>query len=333
MSRGTGQRILYAGGMPLEPRIAEEAARWYVLFSSGRATDKDRQDWVAWCAADADHQRAWAQLAYADDRMNAIRGRPAYEALSRARRKDTRRRLLRAAAGLLVLGAPAAWLADRMRLLRITPDYTAGVGTRREIVLRDDSRIVLNSGSGIDVDFCDAGRIVTLRRGEAYFTTGHATPYRRAPFAVRTAAGTVRALGTRFNIRVEDERATVAVYEGQVRLHPAGGAEPAYLSAGNMAAFYHGGMGPIRPVAPGTDAWLQGRIAADDVALADFLAELSRYRRGYITCDAAAGRMRLSGLFPTDDTDRVLDAISGLLPVAITRRTPYWVEVSARRAL
>ena len=116
-------------------------------------------------------------------------------------------------------------------------------------------------------------------------------------------------------------------------LHPAGGAEPAYLSAGNMAAFYHGGMGPIRPVAPGTDAWLQGRIAADDVALADFLAELSRYRRGYITCDAAAGRMRLSGLFPTDDTDRVLDAISGLLPVAITRRTPYWVEVSARRAL
>ncbi|CAM3551406.1 Iron dicitrate transport regulator FecR [Bordetella sputigena] len=332
MNRTTGQRALYAGGIPLEPSIAEEAARWYVLFSSGQATDKDRQAWIAWCAADADHQRAWAQLAYADDRMNAIRGRPAYEALSRARRKNTRRRLLRGAAGLLALGAPALWLADRMRFLRITPDYAAAIGTRREVVLRDDSRIVLNSGSGIDVNFDESGRVVTLRQGEAYFTTGHAAAYARMPFQVRTAAGTIRALGTRFNIRLDDDHATVAVYEGQVSLHPARGGESGYLAAGNQATLFHGGLGSVRPVAAGADAWLQGRIAADNVSLAEFLAELSRYRRGYITCDDAAGRMRLSGLFPTDDTDRVLEAISGLLPIAITRRTPYWVEVSARRA-
>ncbi|OZI60172.1 FecR family protein [Bordetella genomosp. 11] len=332
MSRGAQHpTILYAGGIPLDPRVAEEAARWYVLFSSGRATDKDRQAWVAWCAADADHQRAWAQLAYVDDRMNAIRSRPAYEALSRERRKDARRRLLRGAAGLAILGIPTLWLVDRMRLLRITPDYTARIGARREILLQDDSRVVLNTGSGIDVNFSEAGRIVTLRRGEAFFTTGHEPAYSRIPFLVHTVAGTIRALGTRFNVRLDDDRATVAVYEGQVSVNAGNGAQPAYLQAGRMATFSRAGLGPVRGVAPGTDAWLQGRIAADNVSLADFLAELSRYRHGYITCDAAAGRMRLSGLFPTDDTDRVLDAISGLLPIAITRRTPYWIEVSARR--
>ncbi|ARP81317.1 hypothetical protein CAL12_11010 [Bordetella genomosp. 8] len=331
MTRSTGQRTMYAGGIPLEPRVAEEAARWYVLFSSGQATAKDREAWIAWCAADADHQRAWAQLAHADDRMNAIRNRPAYEALSRARRKSTRRRLLRGAAGLLVLGAPAVWLMDRMRFLRITPDYVAGIGARREVVLRDDSRVMLNSGSGIDVNFSESGRTVTLRQGEAYFTTGHAPAYARLPFQVRTAAGTVRALGTRFNVRLDEDHATVAVYEGQVSLHPGNGSEPAYLAAGNQATLFRGGLGAVRPIAAGADAWLQGRIAADNVSLAEFLAELSRYRRGYITCDDAAGRMRLSGLFPTDDTDRVLEAIGGLLPVAITHRTPYWVDVSARR--
>ncbi|MFP9052261.1 hypothetical protein ACLI10_17345, partial [Enterococcus faecalis] len=81
------------------------------------------------------------------------------------------------------------------------------------------------------------------------------------------------------------------------------------------------------PVALADTAWINAELAADDMPLDRFLAELSRYRHGLISCDAPAAKLRISGLFPLNDTDRALQAVARLLPVTVTRRSPYWVRV------
>lgn len=321
---------MYAGGLPLAPRVAQEASRWYVLFLSGSQTEEDKRAWRDWRAADPDHERAWAHLALADARMRDLPAKAAYEALSAGRHQKGRRKVLLAAAFAATCIGPALWAADRNRWLRISPDYATDVGERRDVVLVDGTRITLNTDTRVDASFEAGERTLRLRRGELLVATGRAPGYVAMPFRVDTAFGRITALGTRFAVRLRADAAHVALLEGAVEIQPSDRAGAGLaLAPGQAARCTRQRVDLAGPVSAGDTAWLRGELAADDMPLALFLEELSRYRPGVISCDERAGRLRVSGLFPLQDTDRVLEAVGRLLKVGITRRTPYWVVVSA----
>jgi transmembrane sensor len=80
----------------------------------------------------------------------------------------------------------------------------------------------------------------------------------------------------------------------------------------------------------GSGAWADGMLVAAHMRLADFLAELGRYRRGQLNCDPKVADLLISGTYPVDDSERVLDLLAVSLPVRIKRFTRYWVTVEAR---
>ncbi|MDQ8033914.1 MAG: FecR domain-containing protein [Bordetella sp.] len=328
MRRAGAAPMAYAGGMPLPAHVAEQASRWYVLFMSGNDTETDRREWAAWRLADPDHERAWAHLVRADGRMRELAGTPAYEALS-VDRRASRRRALIAMFGLVSCTGALLWTADRMRWLPLSPDHAAGVGERGEVMLADGTRILLNTDSAIDVRYDGHARVVVLRHGEIEIVTGHAAGYAGLPFRVETATGQVRALGTRFTMRHEGAQTRVVLLEGHVEVRPNAGAS-LVLQPGQATRYRAEGVEPARAAVLADTAWLRAELAADDMPLDQFMAELSRYRPGLISCDAPAASLRISGLFPLGDTDHVLEAVARLLPVKVTRLTPYWVRVSAR---
>ena len=55
-----------------------------------------------------------------------------------------------------------------------------------------------------------------------------------------------------------------------------------------------------------------------------------RYRPGLIVCHPAIADLRLSGVFPVADTDKVLAALANSLPVQVRTRTRFWVTVEPR---
>ncbi|MCY1460045.1 Protein FecR [compost metagenome] len=64
--------------------------------------------------------------------------------------------------------------------------------------------------------------------------------------------------------------------------------------------------------------------------LADFLAEVARYRHGHLGCAAEIADLRLSGVFRLDDTDKLIDLLPQTLPVRVQRRTDWWVTVEGK---
>jgi transmembrane sensor len=68
------------------------------------------------------------------------------------------------------------------------------------------------------VQFSDAVRRLALVRGEAYFTVAK-NPAR--PFLVGARAVDVRAVGTAFNVRMEESKVEVLVTEGRVQINRA----------------------------------------------------------------------------------------------------------------
>ncbi|MNT56173.1 fec operon regulator FecR [compost metagenome] len=64
--------------------------------------------------------------------------------------------------------------------------------------------------------------------------------------------------------------------------------------------------------------------------LGDFIAEVSRYRRGYLACAPEVADLRIVGAYALADTDRVLAALADTLPVRIQATMPWWVTVVPR---
>ena len=200
-------------------------------------------------------------------------------------------------------------------------------GERLSFTLPDGSRLLLNSDSAVDIAYDQGQRRLILQRGEVLVSTAH-DPLGRG-FFVEVAQGRIQALGTRFSVRLHDERAEVEVYEHQVRLTPRHG-QALLLDAGQRSVLTSQAASEPIPTTPGQDAWSNGLLVANRQRLDDFLAELGRYRQGWLRCDPAIAGLRISGTFSIDDTDSALRALEASLRVQRLERTRYWVTVIPR---
>ncbi|XAH21241.1 FecR family protein [Xylophilus sp. GW821-FHT01B05] len=316
---------------PLDPRILDEAADWLVRLHDSTATDEDRQACERWRQSSPEHARAWARAELLVNKLGGLPASLAMPALGRPAQVGRRAAVAKLAA--LLAAAPAGWAAWRLAEQQgWTADHRTATGERRDLQLADGSRLALNTGSAIDLRFDGTQRLVFLRAGEILVETAPDASGQQRPFRVATAAGVMQALGTRFSVREEDGRTHIAVLQGAVRISPAGGVvAPQVLPAGQQTSFTAGGIGAFLDADETAIAWTHGMLLADKMRLADFVAELSRYRRGALYCDPAVAGLQVSGAFPTDDTERVLRMLVSTYPVeAVTRLRGYWVTLVAR---
>lgn len=321
-----------AQGQPINVAVADAAADWLTLAMSGDMTDDERQRLQAWRGACPDHERAWRHIESVMARLGALERPAAYRSLAQLDAPASAKRR-RAVASLLALGVAsgAGWSAAESTMgRRLRADVRTGAGELRTVTLEDGSQVMLNTGTAMDIAFDGSRRVLRLVAGEVMITTGHGDGARAdpRPFIVQTRDGDIRALGTRFIVRQYADETGVAVLEHSVEVTPAGaGASPALLRAGERLAFTRKRVGPRGSVDVPATAWTRGQLIAEDARLGDFIEELSRFRPGVLRCDPAVADLRFSGVFPIADTDRILALLPNSLPVAIRRRTSYWVTV------
>lgn len=327
-----------AGGLPISEAVADEAAKWITLLMSGEATPEDLARLQAWRAAQPDHERAWKHIEAVSGRLKVLDTPAAYQSLSPYSGVKTpgRRRVVNVLVwgGVIgVSGVGGALITRTTTWQSKMADYRTATGEQRTIALNDGSRILLNTNSAIDVRFDSQRRVVRLIAGEMMIVTGHALVNGVAdarPFVVETGEGQIRALGTRFTVRQGDDQTEVAVLQSAVEVQPfAAPANRRIVHAGERATFTRNDIGGASPLLEQDSAWARGQIIADAMRLQDFLKELARYRSGVVRCDPRVANLRFSGVFPLENTDRILDTLPTVLPVRVGRLTRYWVTVEA----
>ena len=311
--------------------VAQQAADWLTVLMSDEAGEQERRDWLRWREADAEHARAWARIEAFSQRYGQVHKGAAMQALAGAAAPASRQRRqlllwLGVAGGAGLLAAQTgAW--DQVGALRA--DYRTATGERRDVMLADGSALSLNTASAVNVRFDGERRLIELLAGEILIVSGHGAGVENtAPLVVATREGLVRALGTRFVVRQQDGVSTVEVFESAVEIRPRDSAgAPLLLAAGRGVAFSRHAPDAPHAIDAYADAWSRGQLIVDDVTLGDFLADLARYRPGVIDCAPAVAQLRLSGVFPLADTQRILNMLPNSLPVQVRSRTRYWVTV------
>ncbi len=306
----------------LDRQVLEAAATWYVQLNGAPPSEAECQAWRAWVEQHPAHAAAWARVEKLQQQLGSVPQDVALPTLAgvRARRRAVLKTLtiLLAAGGLGVAAREPAqgWMAE----------HRTAKGERRTLRLVDGSRLDLNTDSAVDLAFGSELREVLLRHGEILVETSADTA--RRPFIVHLPQGSVRALGSRFSVRSEGGRARVAVFEHAVEVRPQHWqGVPRRLEAGQTLSFDAQDMGAPQLLAAGEGAWRQGMLSVVNERLADVVAELARYRLGYLQCAAEVADMRLSGAFSVDDTELALENLSASLPVRVRYLTRYWARV------
>lgn len=312
-----------------ESRALDEAAAWFARLHSGAVTSVDREDWVQWRMARSANQAAWARIEAVRSRFASLPASLAAPALLNA--GSTRRSLLRGVALLAVTGACGERALRALPLAAWNADLRTAVGERREVVLDDGSRLQLDTDSAVDLRFDATQRRLRLHAGAILVRT--AADARGRPFFVDTPQGSLRALGTRFVVRLEPASTQLTVLEHAVEVRSMQAPQLAQIvPAGRTLRFNATTMDGVTRAQAAASSWADGSIVAVDMPLGQLVAELARYRCGHLGCDAAVAQLVVSGAFPLDDTDRALAALLRSFPLELRQRSSYWLTLAPRSA-
>jgi len=287
---------------PIPKEIADEAARWFAERDSGLLGDETALN--AWLDADPRHAEAFAEMEVIWSDLGNVVVAPALRAsfapppVAMRPPRPLRRWMPTALAASLVLaifGAandwPMRWQADAM----------TATGEQRTLVMPDGSRILLNTRSAVAFDYTPGRRGIRLLKGEAAFTVA---PDRARPFTVEANGGSTRALGTRFLVRAIDDSTQVSVTEHRVRVaFPVPDGRVVEVGEGQSIRYGKDAPGTLETgEVADAEAWTQGVLLFQNRPLAEVVAELDRYHKGYFQVIGEKARTRrVSGVFNIHD--------------------------------
>lgn len=225
-----------------------------------------------------------------------------------------------AAAGMLAVGA-WTWLGSR-------GVYETAVGEQRIVQLEDGSSVRLDTGSRIRVRYSQGTRRLDLEEGQALFTVAHDTA---RPFIVQAGDATVTAVGTVFEVRRDDDAATVTLVSGAVDVGAGAAGEKRRMSAGHQARVTPAGATMAEVDVRAETSWTDGRIVFRDTPLRVAVAEVNRYLTSKVELDAQTlGEVRVNGVFKTGDRDAFVSVASEVFDLKATPGQGGSVRLSER---
>ncbi|MHA6193508.1 FecR domain-containing protein [Pseudomonas wadenswilerensis] len=308
----------------IERKVAREAARWFLRLQAADAGEQERNACADWRAAHAEHERAWQLAARFSAQVQAIPPAIGRAALQHPAALN-RRGALKALTSLVVLGSLGVTLSRTGTLDTLVADASTAVGEQRRITLADGSELQLDTDTAVDIRYSAGERTLVLRRGEVFIRTA-ADP---RPFLLQTARGAFQPLGTRFAVRQQDDHDLLRVLEGAVMATPRDAAQTGLrIAAGEQAALTARQVSKL-PQAVSRLDWIDGVLRVERMRLADFIAELGRYRHGWLRCAPAVADLRVSGAYQLADTDAALTALTLAFPLRVRYLTRYWVSLEA----
>ncbi|HEX6860708.1 MAG TPA: FecR domain-containing protein [Caulobacteraceae bacterium] len=326
-----------ASPAPEAETIQGQATTWFARRRSGAMTAKEAAALEAWLDADLRHRLAFEAVEALWGGFDHTRDAPEVLAMRATARKRPAPAWWRMAAGLvaaLALGA-GVWSGGQMNLLRSheLPNQTfrTEIGQRSTVTLPDGSVVTLNTGTVLRTRADGERRLLYLDRGQAFFKVAKDKTH---PFVVYAGGRKVTAVGTAFDVRVDQGRFEVTLVEGKVRVetplpHPARAlpAAPAVetteMVAGSQFTATNAGRWSVERADTATEtAWLTGWLKFENQPLGEVVAELARYSDARIVLeDEQLAAMPVSGRFKAGDLDAFLDAVRvyDIAPIAPPR--------------
>lgn len=305
----------------------QEAAQWHAELGQTLCSETIVTAWRDWLETDPQHQWAWQQVERLTNQLNDLPGNLSFQAMERSEQSISmqRRTILRSLTAIAGLGLTGWGALNIISTRRWLADYQTATGETEAFQLADGSMLTLNTASAVDIYFTSNKRLLDLKQGEIMIETSKRGDTR--PFYVQTRDGLLQALGTHFSVFQDEDVTVLSVFEHRVALIK-DNQRIAVCEAGQQMRIQQQKLISSQALTGTESSWTQHLLVADDMPVDLFVASLSRYRLGVLSCDPALNEFRISGTFDLRHTDQALRAISHAFPAKIYYFSPYWVRVN-----
>ena len=301
----------------IRERAEQEAAAWFARLNQREVALAALEEFRLWRQSPG-NRSAYDAVDAQWRAMAALQGQPEVDlavagALARSGAARSRHGRLTslwiggaAAAGLIAVAFGGYAFLNRGAL-------STGVGEQRIVQLADGSTVRLDTDSRIVLRFAAGERHVDLDRGQAFFEVAH-DPSR--PFIVQAGDTTVRAVGTRFDVRRDGDQVRAVLVEGVVQVRTGSAAKVWTLQAGQQITSGDGAPQARDADVQAATGWTSGHIVFEAVPLAAAVAEVNRYsRRKVVLDDASFATVPVTGVFDSGDVDAFVSAVCLLHPL------------------
>lgn len=302
--------------------VVDAALEWFGRLREAKGDPALLAEFRRWHDQDPLHQSAfrdlekiWGSSAF----LKAVKTLPpphsAEPAL--ASRRAMGRWHIAAAAAIAAL-AVGLWHYPKL-MLQWQADYLTLAGEQSTVTLPDGSTMILNTDTGVAIDFDDGRRNIVLLRGEAWFDVQHDPTH---PFRVSGGFGRAEVKGTTFAVRRQRDRDEVILESGRVDvICLCDGVERSKLQPGEGVAVTAKGPSAASSVNPERLlAWREGRIVFEDMRLGDVVDELARYYGGRILVSSdRINRLVVTGSYRLDNIDGAIRTLADAAGVKMTR--------------
>ncbi|MBW9278786.1 FecR family protein [Bacteroides fragilis] len=194
-------------------------------------------------------------------------------------------------------------------------------GKRSQIVLADNSKIWINSGSKVIYPRAFEGKYREIYvEGEVYLNVTHDAS---KPFIVNTSGFEVRVLGTSFNISAykNQEKATVVLVDGSVNVKDQQNHHIKMVPNEKVELNEKGISGKEKVNARDYISWIDGIWTLQGESLKQVLQHLRDYYGQDIRCATAVEDEQMFGkLYLNDDLNQVMKSILSILPAEYTMK-------------
>jgi transmembrane sensor len=302
----------------MSEEVRVEAATWIARLRDEQRGPDVETDLRKWLGESDEHRRAF-------DRMTRVwklagnirmRARADVSAVRAGPPRFSPWAAAAAAALVLVVIASLYW-RDNV--------FTTAVGQQRVRVLRDGTRVALNTDTRIEVNYDEHARRVRLVRGEARFDVSKRPTW---PFLVSVGGQEIRALGTSFIVRHDnDQDLSVMLVDGRISVAPVTGIgeappqAPQVLVPGQrLVIAQHRAPTVDRPELSRVTAWERGQVEFDATPLEDATTEMNRYTTTHvIVSDPEVAKLRIGGVFRAGDSDEFVKVVTSALGLQAER--------------
>lgn len=340
--------------------IADQAAERFVANDDGPLDERDSAALLAWLKASPAHIEALLGVSGIARDLPELRDDPEYsvEALAELARGEgettvqplrsrpmvvdesgfmRRWRIAALAMGMVATLCVGLFLTWNLRSAGPESPFSGSTalhfetrhGEQRTLRLADRTILHLNTDSVVTIRYGKTERLAMLTSGQADFEVAH-EPDRA--FRVFAGAAEIIAIGTKFDVRLEEGATVVTMLEGRVAVGPSlmwggrdvrGKEQPARfveLGADQQLKLVPGEWPPevVAVDSQRDTAWMRRQIVFDHEPLKMVAAEFNRYAQKPIAITTPAlQNLQISGTFATDDIEAFIAFLRRLKGVQV----------------
>jgi len=340
-------------------RIAIEAASWVAQLDGNRLSTSDRLALAEWLSRSPKHSdelkklaQFWGGLDQLIDQAILDNRQTSVSQFIKAWMTLRPSHFLTAVGTLLVMVVSLFFYSSQPISSSQLPNVLVfDVKKGEELIqtLDDGSVIHLNTDTVVEVLYSESTRTVRLLRGQVYFDVAKDVS---RPFEVFVGDSHIVAVGTEFDIRLNDSEVDVVVTEGRIRFDqivseqitnkqstshnelPISNSfkQPLIVDAGHSIKVDE------VPTIIKTDqqmlakqvAWRKGELLFVNSPLVEVVSELSRYNNIDITMQPELRDLKIGGRFLTTDVDRILKALEMSANIDVQRHADGAIFLASR---